>query len=189
MDGYCESDGRYIFVEAKCREPYSHKSPQVIKENYRKLYAYLQTMLPEIFSCTMETIHTTANMQVAFYCRGKEVVHFDIKQMLCHLLGVANKLLKENACEKSVLFLYLLYDPTNLELPKESRDKVLSIYRDTCAAAENYSFSCVFSCVVDYLIKEKKYTISREDVEKIKRNFQFVLCNQNSYQAYFKEAE
>ena len=187
LDGYWEGNGRYTFVEAKCREPYSHTSPQVIKENYRNLYAYLQDVLPGVFSCTMEEIHATANMRVAFYCCGKEVVHFDIKQMLCHLLGVANKLLTENACDKPVLFLYLLYDPTDLGLPEESKDKILGIYRDTCQAAEEYSFDYIFACVVDYLMQEKKYPVTREAAEKIKRNFRFALCDQNSYRTYFKK--
>ena len=38
LDGYWEGNGKYIFVEAKCREPYSHKSPETFRQNYKELY-------------------------------------------------------------------------------------------------------------------------------------------------------
>lgn len=72
LDGYWEGEGQYIFVEAKCREPYSHKSPETIRQNYKPLYAYLQSNLPEIFSCTMEDVPGTKDMCVEFFCGKKQ---------------------------------------------------------------------------------------------------------------------
>ena len=37
MDGYLEQENGYIFVEAKCREPYSHAAVQTLKQNYKPL--------------------------------------------------------------------------------------------------------------------------------------------------------
>ena len=185
MDGYQESDNQYTFVESKCREPYSHKSPQTIKLNYRPLYAYLQDKAPELFSCTMEDGSDTRDMRVIFFCRGKEVVHFDIKQMLCHLLGVANNMLAGGNCDTPVRFLYLLYNPTDLVLPQKSRERILRIYRDTCATAEDYDFKRIFGYVVDFLMQKKKYAVSQESVTKLKKGFCFALCDQNSYRSYF----
>ena len=74
LDGYWEGNGKYIFVEAKCREPYSHKSPETFRQNYKELYKFLQAQLPNMFSVIMEDIPGTRDMRVAFYCRGKEVI-------------------------------------------------------------------------------------------------------------------
>lgn len=185
LDGYWEGNGQYIFVEAKCREPYSHKSPETIKQNYKPLYTYLQSKLPNMFSCTMEDIPGTRDMRVEFFCCGKEVSHFDMKQMLCHLLGVANRMLLDNNCNAPIQFLYLLYNPTELALSKNSQKEILSIYHATCEAAQSYDFKQIFACVVDFLMEEKEYTISKEDAENLKNNFQFALCDQKKYQNYF----
>jgi len=58
MDGYQELGNRYTFVEAKCREPYSHSVKQAIKRNYREIYAYLRDKMPRVFSCVMESLQT-----------------------------------------------------------------------------------------------------------------------------------
>ena len=186
LDGYWEGNGQYIFVEAKCREPYSHKSPETVKQNYRPLYSYLQDKLPGEFSCTMEDIPGTRDMRVVFSCRGKAVVHFDMKQMLCHLLGIANKMLLDNNCSSPVRFLYLLYDPTDLTLPERSQKEILSIYHSTCEAADRYDFKNIFACVADFLMAEKRYPMTKADAEKLKDNFGFALCDQNNYQSYFE---
>lgn len=187
LDGYWESDGQNVFAEAKCREPYSHKSPQTIKRNYKPLYAYLQEKMPEIFTCKMEDIPDTRAMKVSFFCKGKEVVYFDIKQMLCHLLGVANKMLTGRNCDTPVQFLYLLYNPSELNLPQGSREEILRIYQATCAAAENYDFKRIFGYVVDFLMQKKEYAVTREDVAKMKNNFRFALCDQNGYRKFFEK--
>ena len=186
LDGYRKTDGLYVFVEAKCREPYSHKSPQTIKQNYIPLYTYLQEKMPEIFTCTMEDIPDTRDMKVAFFCKGKEVVYFDIKQMLCHLLGVANKMLSEGICKTPIHFLYLLYNPTKLHLPQGSREEILQIYRDTCAAADGYDFKRIFGYVVDFLMQKEECAVAEEDVTKLKNGFCFALCDQNDYRRLFE---
>lgn len=185
LDGYRECNGQYIFVEAKCREPYSHKSPQTIKQNYRSLYTYLQGKLPDMFTCTMEDIHDTRDMQVKFFCFDKEVVYFDMKQMLCHLLGIANKMLLNNTCNTTMQFLYLLYNPSKLVLPPASKAEISRIYKDTCTAAESYDFRQIFGYVVDFLIEQKKYPVSEEDTKQLKKHFHFELCDQYSYTNFF----
>lgn len=185
LDGYWEGNGQYIFVEAKCREPYSHRSPETIKQNYKPLYAHLQRKLPDMFSCTMEDIPETRDMRVVFFCCGKESSFFDIKQMLCHLLGIANKMLLNKICDKPIQFLYLLYDPTDLSLSAKSRNEITHIYQSTCTTATNYDFKQIFACIVDFLMEEKDYSVTKEEVECLKNNFQFALCNQHDYLSYF----
>lgn len=185
LDGYWEGNGQYIFVEAKCREPYSHKSPETIKQNYKPLYTYLQRKLPDMFSCTMEDIPGTRDMRVEFFCGKEPIAHFDMKQMLCHLLGVANRMLLDKTCNTPIQFLYLLYNPTDLMLPEKSEKEIFDIYYATCGAATNCDFKRIFSCVVDFLMDEKEYSTPKADAEKLKCNFQFALCDQYDYRNYF----
>lgn len=186
LDGYWEGNGKHIFVEAKCREPYSHKSPEIIRQNYKDLYIFLQDQLPDMFSVTMEDIPGTRDMRVAFTCRGKEVIHFDMKQMLCHLLGVANRMMLDRVIDKHILFLYLLYNPAELDLPPKSQEEIMDIYQDTCAAIEGYDFVPIFGCVIDFLRKQKNYGIEDHEVDLLKSSFRFALCDQNTYESYFK---
>ena len=185
LDGYWEGHGQYIFVEAKCREPYSHNSPETIKQNYKPLYEYLQRKLPDMFSCTMEEIPGTRDMRVEFFCKGKQVSHFDMKQMLCHLLGIANQMLLSKVFDMPIRFLYLLYNPTELILSEKRQKEVLGIYHATCEAATNYDFQQIFSCVVDFLMEEKKYSVTEAEVGVLKNNFCFALCDQHNYHNYF----
>ena len=185
LDGYWEGNGQYIFVEAKCREPYSHKSPETIKQNYKPLYEYLQSKLPDMFSCTMEDILESRDMRVEFFCCGKSVAHFDMKQMLCHLLGVANRMLLDKSFDTPIQFLYLLYNPTDLALSEKSQKEILRIYHATCETATTYDFKQIFACVVDFLMEEKDYAATEVEVEKLKNNFSFALCDQHNYHNYF----
>lgn len=186
LDGYWEGNGKYIFVEAKCREPYSHKSPETFRQNYKELYKFLQAQLPNMFSVIMEDIPGTRDMRVAFYCRGKEVIYFDMKQMLCHLLGVANRMMLDCVIDKYILFLYLLYNPSELDLPPKSREEIMDIYQETCTVIEEYDFVRIFCCVIDFLRKQKNYEIGDREVDLLKSSFRFALCDQNTYASYFK---
>lgn len=124
-------------------------------------------------------------MRVAFFCQGDSVAYFDIKQMICHLLGVANEMLNSKS-EKSVLFLYMLYNPAKLQLSPENKCEIFKIYQDTCNAANNYCFEEMFGHIVDFLIQEKGITVHPEKVEKLKSTFRFALRDQNSYKAHLE---
>lgn len=185
LDGYVETEDSYVFVEAKCREPYSHASPQIISHTYKDLYTYLQSKIPSVFSFEATSIPDTRKMLVRFYCNGSEVVYFDIKQMLCHLLGVANMMLLRKDPSKKLHFLYLLYNPVKLELPQNSGAEIMRIYQETCYAANNYALDQLFGFVVDFLLEQRSYPCTGEDVAQIKKNFRFALCDQWSYRAFF----
>jgi hypothetical protein len=190
LDGYLESLQVRTYIEAKCREPYGHKAEQAIKRNYRKVYEYLQLKMPGIFDCTMEDIPEVSGvkrprneMMVTFSCRGNEIAAFDIKQMICHLLAVATDRLT-HPDQKRVLFLYLLYNPTELHLDDGVRDEIIRIYNETCQTAIAYDFKVMFGHVVDFVGSIKKFNASKEEIQHIKNSFEFVLCDQDSYQKY-----
>ena len=95
-------------------------------------------------------------------------------------------MLTEGICDAPIQFLYLLYNPTELDLPPDSREEILRIYQATCAAAESYDFKQIFGYVVDFLMQKKEYAVTQENIAKLKNNFCFGLCDQNSYRSYFK---
>lgn len=191
LDGYLELPDKYIFVEAKCREPYGHKAEQDIKQNYRDIYEYLRDKMPGTFSCVMEDIaekdvdKPKRNMRVAFFSNSKSVAYFDIKQMICHLLAVATDALR---CphNKEILFLYLLYNPSNLQIPQEAMNEILRIYDDTCWAAMNFDFKTMFGHIIDFLIAEKGFRADPSYVARLKDAYTFELCDQNTYRDKLK---
>lgn len=183
MDGYLERENEYIFVEAKCREPYSHKAEQEIKQAYKGVYAWLRKKMPRVFSCVMEDSKEN-NMRVAFFCKGKVVAYFDIKQMICHMLGIATKMLK-NPSNKNILFLYFLYNPASLNTVNNATEQISSIWKETCDMALQYEFSEMFGHIVDYLVEEKGIAAASQTVAFLKNAFRFELCDQNTYRSYF----
>ena len=184
LDGYLEQENTRIFVEAKCREPYGHKAIQTIKRNYKPVYSYLRDKMPRVFSCVMEDLPDD-EMRTVFFCRGELVSGFDIKQMICHMLAVANECLRSEA-EKQILFLYLLFDPNELPLPDVCQDEVERIHGDVCRMAERYRMEEMFGHIVDYLAAQRGTTCTEARVEQVKQSFRFVLCNQKNYQEYIK---
>lgn len=183
LDGCLIRESTRWFVEAKCREPYSHREVQTIKLNYRPVYEYLQQIMPHNFSCTMEEAGDGRSMRTVFFCNGEPVASFDIKQMICHLLAIAAKMLRENCPAEQIRFLYLLYNPCHLELSQESRDAVLRIYAQTCKAANGYRFGEMFGHIVDYLVQEENLHANADAFSKLKRSFRFTLCDQHDYRA------
>lgn len=180
LDGYWDCADAYIFIEAKCREPYSHNAVQVIRNKYKPLYEYIQKKMQGNFDCEMENIPDSRDMRVKFYCNNEPVVYFDIKQMICHMLGIANEMLI-GGVNKPILFLYLLYNPSALQLPEESGVEIMKIYKDTCRTALAYEMEAMFGYIVEYLISEKKAESSGGTAEQVKGNFRFVLTDQNTY--------
>ena len=184
LDGYLDRPDKRIYVEAKCRKPYGHKSGQIIKQNYREIYEYLQEKMGGNFSCVMDTIPDTESsknrMKVEFFCSGRAVAYFDIKQMICHLLAVATDALKHPHYKK-ILFLYLLYNPCDLQLPQDAREIILDIYDQTTRAADGYDFCAMFGHIVDYLIGKNHLRAEQDYAAQLKASFCFVLCDQNTY--------
>ena len=186
LDGYLDQENNRIYIEAKCREPYSHTAIQTIKQNYKPLYLYLREKMPKVFSCVMEDIPDSRDMRVAFFCKGKSVQYFDIKQMICHMLGVANDMLSTTT-NKPILFLYLLFNPSLLEIPEQNREEILRIYKETNDAAAAFEFNEMFGHIVDYLICEYGTAKDKQEIEAIKKSFQFVITDQASYKKYIEK--
>lgn len=181
LDGYLHRDDRIFYVESKCREPYNHEAIEELSVKYQAVLAYLRET-KNAFDCVMERI-SDRKMRVAFFCDGKPINGFDIKQMICHLLGIAAYHLRAEEEPKPISFLYLLYDPRELVFPEKTSAEILEIYEKTCQAALGYRFEELFGHIIDYLVDVKN--LPGKHRETLKRVFTFELCSQYDYHSKF----
>ena len=170
LDGFLETDRKCVFVEAKCREPYVEKSAE-IDIKYRALYQTLKSL-----SCTVQTVNGK-KMQVAFSADGIAIHHFDIKQMICHLLGVATAYLK-GVYNKQIEFIYLLYNPTKLDIRNRNhKEAVCRIYQNTVQECACVDFKELFYEILCYLQQEENLGLEK-DASAIADKFSFRMCDQ-----------
>ena len=182
LDGFVSRPDRLIFVEAKCREPYGHKSPERISVKYLPVYAYLKEQMPTIFDYTAVPIDDKYQA-VTFYCQGEKVDHFDIKQMICHLLAAAAYLLQMDKPVKHIDFLYLLFDPAVLPLGNAARDEILNIHNQEIKHAEGFDFKTMFFHIANFLTSCQKIDA---DASVAKDILHFKLCDQHDYFSHLK---
>lgn len=181
LDGFCEDDTHYIFVEAKCHEPYSTKNNSVSK-SYEKLYNFINEQMASNVEIGMKSSKCGRYLDVEYFSGGEKLEHFDMKQMICHLLGIATGLLKGELVQKQIDFIYLLYDPTELDMAIDTKEIITAIYERTCYECNLVDFATLLRVIMVFL-KEQKYgnVIADEEIDKIIYKFTFSLASQELY--------
>jgi len=170
LDGFWETDDTCVFVEAKCREPYSAKNGDIDRK-YEPLYRRLVSV-----NCGVQPV-SERKMQVRFEAGGCEIVSFDIKQMICHLLGVSAAYLK-GEFTKRIDFVYLLFDPRKLAFDSAADKKaIMRIYEKTCQECESIDFGSLFEELLRYLQAEHGLGVNM-DAADIAGRFSFRLLSQ-----------
>ena len=179
LDGFMESDNEYIFVEAKCREPYGVKS-HLIENKYRELYKHINKDKACNLSIQIENVGS--KMKVMFSVGENKIESFDIKQMICHLLGIAVKLLNIPT-DKRITFLYLCYNPKLIEIVEgKKKESILTTYNQMCEECNAIDFSSLFKSIVIYLSEELKVGYATGTaIDTMLNNFDFLLCDQNTF--------
>jgi hypothetical protein len=180
LDGLLRRCNEYIYVEAKRREIYgaSHER-QEIKSIYVPVYEKLKSSQ---FSYNLEDIEVTAKQEetkkITLYVNGEPVKYFDLKQLICHFLGITYDIAKHSVKNAKVTFLYLLYNPNEVEdkIDEKYRKKVVDRYK----VVENFVrdnisvFKSIFDAVLQYQTKTHK-------LEKPNIDFDFKLVDQKDY--------
>lgn len=181
LDGFYEDDNRYVFVEAKCHEIYSSKNSSVSKA-YEKLYNFINEKMSGIVDIKMHDSKCGRYLDVEYFAEGEKLLHFDMKQMICHLLGIATGILKGDLDKKQTDFIYLLYDPSKLELAPDTKEAVDSIYNRMCYEFNLVDYSRLLRVIFEFL-KEIKYTetVSDEELDALICKFTFTLTSQDFY--------
>ncbi len=181
LDGFLEEDFRYVFVEAKCHEPYSAKSTTVSKA-YEKLYSYINDCMAGSLYAEMTDCPDGKHMNVKFYADGEEVEHFDLKQVICHLLGIATGMLRGELEPKQTDFIYLVYDPTELELSDDVRGVIEAVYERLCYEVNLVDTASLLRVIFAYL-KDTVFgdALSDDVIENVVFSFTFSLASQEFY--------
>lgn len=176
LDGFIETDEKCVFVEAKCREPYTKKD-SVYERKYEDLYRTISASDKTSVACKIEVIDER-KMEVKFISGETEIHSFDMKQMISHLLGVATAFLKDEFEPKKIDFIYLLFNPKLIEI-KEGKAEIHCIYEQTCNECNSVDFKALFEVIVEYLQAVKGFGKDKNKVE-IVNNFSFRLCDQSN---------
>ncbi len=197
LDGFMQKGNTYIFVEAKCREPYASKKNS-IKDAYKPLYEYISVSPDVNLFCACGKSNNKKEMPVDFKYDvkknevGKIIKYFDMKQMICHLLAVGTAVLTNHYEEMKntndedikINFIYLIYDPRNLDFEyDDAKIKIVEIYESIfsfCKGNENQFFKDLFKVILRFLQTEKKLGATK-DVLKIINNFNFYICSQDDF--------
>lgn len=180
MDGYLNKNGTDYYIEAKCQEPYySHQF--TIDRKYEQLYRYLDKCEGLDLKCSIDIIDNKW-MNVHFSTSQRAIDHFDIKQMICHLLGIATDKIEAPTEDKNQ-FLYLLYNPTKINIIDAPQKKtLLALYEQEVAECDSIPFAEMFNVIVDYLLANKNVKPSAAvDAEQLKKSFTFKKCDQTTF--------
>ena len=181
LDGFYEDYNRYIFVEAKCHEPYSAKKVTVSKA-YTRLYEYINERMLENIHIEMNTSKCGRYLNVEYFADGEKLEHFDLKQMICHLLGIATGMINGTLKRKQADFIYLLYDPTELDIEPDAKEKIDAIYERTCYESNLIDFAELYRVILEFLRESKLQSeISNEELDDVILKFTFTLASQDFY--------
>jgi hypothetical protein len=130
----------------------------------------------------METSKCGRYLNVEYYANGEKLERFDMKQMLCHLLGIATGMLKGTLERKQTDFIYLLYDPTELDIEPDAKEQIDAIYERTCYECNLIDFAELYRVILEFLSESKLQSeISNEELDDVILKFTFTLASQDFY--------
>lgn len=174
LDAYLRKGYTDIFLEAKCREIYSSHNKIDIGNAYKPVYEYIKQCNGK-FGFSDDLSSESNKFKCSFYYDGKQIIRFDIKQLICHFLGIAANYLKpkkgENAMN-NIRFVYFIYNPN--ELGNEALEEV---YDNTKKEIDKIKIKDLFKAVFEY---QKKNL----EIENEMPIFEFVLADQNNIMNY-----
>ena len=186
LDGFLPKGNDYIYVEAKMREIYypSHEG-QEIKAVYEPVYEAIKRNL----SCSQfdfepkESIKKNGDVKkglkkITFKINNEPVKYFDLKQLICHFLGITYDIAKHSVKNAKVIFLYLLYSPEDVEdmIENKYRKELMDRYGEVKRFIEEKKdvLKSIFYAVLQYQTDTHK-------LEKPDIDFDFKLVDQDDY--------
>lgn len=192
LDGYLHHDDTYTFVEAKRQEIFDSHSP--VKEAYRAIYTAINNEnCPLKIKCPEGKKGTFAP---TFFCNGKEIHSFDLKQMISHMLGISRTFIQGTSeyCEdiftfdggKRISFLYLLYNPSQIlernELATNERNMIQDRYN---AVVDEISECAPHMPQLFEILFKYQARVEGKTYEAPQGRFSFKLVDQKQYLSEF----
>lgn len=133
LDAYINDEECDIFVEAKCHEIFdSHKL--VFRSAYWD-YFKKDSSLKDLISGEKKPAEEF-NVSLDLFDIGKKSARFDVKQLVCHLLGI-----KEHQKGKKAKLVYMFFKP--IPKDKESAELIDSVFKELKEEIE-----VIFGCKV-----------------------------------------
>ena len=85
---------------------------------------------------------------------------------------------------KEIDFIYLLYDPTELDIESDAKDEIDRIYERTCYECKLVDFAELYRHILEFLVATKfKGAVTSEDIDDMVCNFKITLTSQKYYQS------
>lgn len=192
LDGFYEP--KCIYVEAKCHEFYNALNTE-FKNKYEEFYNYLVNATGGVFKFNVN--NGIKKPTVKFSWQMTPITQFDLKQVLCHLLGIAKKTLQD-AGKHVPTFIYLVYKPSpdllavvEKRYGKRTANTIKSRWEKEHEEYELIPIKQLYKHVV-YFMYEKKgvgQNISKEELERIACSFHTHFCDQDNYLSYITNHE
>ena len=183
LDGFIKTKDKYIYVEAKRREIYgaSHVNEK-IKVVYQDVYNNIKKHVANFSYEMLGKEDEEGNKNCTFKIEGKEVKYFDLKQLICHFLGITYDIAKHSVKNAKVKFLYLLYNPKDVKnyIDERYHKRVLDRYDEVKDFIDKNIdiFKSIFDTILEYQINSHR-------LPEIKIDFEFKRVDQNEYKSEF----
>lgn len=98
------------------------------------------------------------------------------------MLGIATGLLGGTLKRKQTDFIYLLYDPTDLEIESDIKTEIERIYERTCYECNLVDFAELFHVILEFLNEKNfKMIATGDDIDNMALKFTFTLASQKFY--------
>ena len=187
LDGYIMRGDVDVFVEAKCKEIYSSHKPIKVSDVYKEIYDKLKTDNGFSYDEIKDGKTDDKHFKCTFKFDSEDIVHFDIKQLICHFLAISANILENEKANKNVKFVYLIFNPEDADAACFENEKVSSykgrifkIYNETIEEIRKFNmeklFASVFKIQAGRLgVEEKKYS-----------SFDFCIADQKDYKEKIK---
>lgn len=179
LDGFLEKCCKLYYVEAKCREIYgSHKNIKV-----SKVYEDVFNSITGLSFEYQEIKDDTEYRKYTFKYKGETLIHFDIKQLICHFLGISADILENRRSGVCVHFVYLIFNPNSetifTEKTAKYKDKIINGYTETLEEIR------LFNGMETLFNEVMKYQSTHLHLPEINCSFDFTCVDQNGYKSLF----
>lgn len=184
LDGFIKTNDKYLYIEAKRREIYgaSHANEK-IKVVYEDVYNTIQKLVNNFNFEMYGEEDEEGCKKCTFKICNKVVKYFDLKQLICHFLGITYDIAKQNIKDAEVKFVYLIYNPEEVEgiISKKYKDNIVKRYREVSEFVNKNTdiIKSIFNAVFKY--QTKRHNLPNTDVK-----FEFKIVDQDSYKDELK---
>ena len=167
LDGYLQRGETEIFIEAKCREIYTKHANIDIKKVYNEVFKDIASN--NAFQLSYEVKEAkTGYLNYSFSYGKTPIERFDIKQLICHFLGIAANYIENKSAKSKICFIYLIYNPTDFNI--NELDKV---YERTIKEIKLFKMNDLFNAIFNY----QKKALNRDTKAP---EFEFEIADQST---------